>query len=480
MAEIIGRVSEQRLLNSLLESDHAEFAIVYGRRRVGKTFLIREFFKDKFDFYHTGLNPDELPEEKRMAAQLEYFASSLSRYGADIRSIPKSWKDAFNALIDFLSTKPKNRKMIVFIDEMPWLDTRRSMFLSAFEHFWNSWAAGQDNLILIACGSATSWMCDELKENTKGLYDRVTKDLHLSPFSLYECRKYIDHRGIVMDDYDLLQIYMATGGVPYYLSCLEKGYTVAQNIDRALFAKNAPLKNEFSRLFSSIFINKHNYEKVVRFLAGRRYGYLRDEISVGTGISSGSGLTQTLKGLSDSNLITVYKDILSGKNYYKLTDAFCLFYLHFVDGGKTNNHTFWQNNQFSPAVNTWRGLAFEDLCFNHIQQIRRALGITGVNTEVSTILWPASSDFPGSQIDMVITRADRRVHLCEMKFSINDIEIDKEYDAHLRERLSVFQRVIGKRNTPEITLITTYGLKYNKYSGRVQSLVVMEDLIQRD
>ena len=320
MAKIIGRVCEQRLLQSMLESDHAEFAIVYGRRRVGKTFLIREFFKDRFTFYHTGLNPEELPEENRMQAQLENFASSLARSGAKIQIVPKTWAQAFDRLIDFLSARPKDERMVVFIDEMPWLDTRRSMFLSAFEHFWNGWAAGQDNLILVACGSATSWMCEELKENTKGLYDRITKDIPLSPFSLYECRKYFDHRGIVMDDYDLLQTYMATGGVPYYLSCFEKGYTVAQNIDRAFFTRNAPLKNEFSRLFSSIFINKKNYETIVRFLAGRRYGYTREEIASGTGISSGSGLTRTLKGLSDSHLIKVYKDILERKTFYKLTD----------------------------------------------------------------------------------------------------------------------------------------------------------------
>ena len=362
---------------------------------------------------------------------------------------------------------------------MPWLDTRRSMFLSAFEHFWNGWAAGQDNLILIACGSATSWMCDELKENTKGLYDRITRDIPLGPFNLYECRKYFDSRNIVMDDYDLLQTYMATGGVPYYLSCFEKGYTMAQNIDRTYFAKNAPLRGEFSRLFNSIFINKENYEKTVRYLSTRRYGYTREEISAGTGISSGSGLTRTLKGLADSNLITIYKDMLERKTYYKLTDAFCLFYLRFVDGEKTNNHTFWQNNQFSPAINSWRGLSFEDLCFNHIEQIRRALGISGVNTEVSTVLWRSTTDSGGSQIDMVISRADRRVHLCEMKFSVNDVEIDREYDARLRDRLASFQKMIGKQMTPEITLITTYGLKFGKYSGRIQSQVVMEDLIQR-
>jgi hypothetical protein len=479
MAKIIGRESEQRTLQAMCESGTAEFAIVYGRRRVGKTFLIREFFKNDFAFYHTGLNPKELPESGRMQAQLENFGSTLSRYGSDMKQTPKSWLQAFDMLITLLDSKPKDKRMVVFLDEMPWMDTARSMFLSAFEHFWNGWGAGQDNLILIACGSATSWMCDELKNNTKGLYGRITRDMPLEPFNLYECDKYFDSREMVMDGYDLIQTYMATGGVPYYLSCFEKGYTVAQNIDRTYFAKNAPLGDEFSRLFTSVFINSENCEKTVRFLATRRYGYSREEISNGTKISTGSGLTKTLRGLVDCNLITSYKDILERQTYYKLTDAFCLFYLRFVDGKKTNNRTFWQNNQFSSAVNAWHGLAFEDLCFNHIPQIRRALGISGVSTEISTTLWRASDNIGGSQIDMVISRADRHVHLCELKFSVNDVEIDKDYDAKLRDRLVNFQKIIGNRRIPEITLITTYGLKHNMYSGRIQQVVTMDDLIEK-
>lgn len=477
MAQIIGRQRESRLLQSIYDSGKSEFVVVYGRRRVGKTFLLREFFKDRFTFYHTGLSPKDLPIAGRLQAQLDNFAASLSRYGADITGPPKSWTEAFEMLTDLLEKAPQKRRQVVFIDEMPWMDTAKSMFLSAFEHFWNGWGAGRDNLVLIACGSATSWMSEELLENSGGLYNRVTRSIALSPFSLHECREYFDSAGIKMDDYDLAQAYMVTGGIPYYMSCFEKGRSLAQNIDKAFFEKNAPLENEFSRLFTSIFINAGQYEKAVRFIATRRYGYTRKEISEGTGIATGAGLTKILKGLEDCDLVVRYRDFMSGaKEYYKLTDAFCLFYLHFVDGDKTNNPTFWQDNQFSPAVNAWRGLAFEDLCFNHLPQIRRAIGIAGVSAEVATWICRGSSGSTGSQIDMVIKRADRVVSLCEMKFCVGDFEIDKDYDAKLRERLSAFQSLIGNRLTPQLTLVTSYGLKNNMYSGRIQSVITMEDL----
>lgn len=290
MAKIVGRKKEQQQLEHLLDSKEAEFLVVYGRRRVGKTFLIRNYFKDRLTFYHTALSPLELEGGELLQAQLLNFTSSLRRSGMEIDAAPQSWFEAFDLLIDFLSGKPKTEKIIVFTLEMPWLDTPKSGFVTAFEHFWNGWAAGQDNLLLVACGSATTWIVDRLLSNKGGLYNRVTQEMHLAPFTLKECEEYYREHGVVMDRYDQVQCYMAIGGIPYYMSFIDPGYSLAQNIDRLLFTRNGLLTLEFGRLFGSLFSSPEPYKQVIRLLADYREGLKREDIAKLLNMSSGGTL----------------------------------------------------------------------------------------------------------------------------------------------------------------------------------------------
>ena len=477
---IIGREREKDVLSSLYQSNNAEFLAVYGRRRVGKTFLVREFFEDSFAFYHTALSPFELKDQPKLLyrAQLDEFAHSLRKYGDNNVAPIENWFEAFHRLEDLLDDWKGKKKMVVFIDEMPWLDTPRAGFISAFEHFWNGWGAGKHNLLLIVCGSATTWMLDKLIHNTGGLYGRTTRELHLTPFSLCQVEKYCKSLGLTMDRYDILQSYMILGGVPYYWSYFQKGKSLAENVDNLFFSYGGKLSDEFDKLFTSLFGDRVKYRTVVEVLSKSRYGMMREKIAEKVGMASGGDLTEILKSLEKSDLISSYYNFGETKRnkYYKLTDPFCLFYLNFVQKHPTGNRNYWQDNQFTPRVTAWRGLAFEDVCFVHQEEIRSALGIRGVQTEVYP--WKAEGDGQktGAQIDMLIDRADRVMNVCEIKFSRNEFEIDKNYDADLRRKVDAVLEYTKNRRNPVMTLITTYGLKYNQYSGRIQKVVTIDDL----
>jgi len=479
-SNIIGRQKEQALLEDLYQSRQAEFTVVYGRRRIGKTYLVRELFEGRLTFYHTALSPFDLAadsQELLLRQQLQVFGQSLREYGDYHHEAPATWLEAFSWLKQLLQRQARRRRWVVFLDELPWMDTPRSGFAAAFEHFWNGWGAGQRQLMLIVCGSAASWINDKLINNTSGLYGRITREIHLSPFTLAECKQFLTGRGIMIDDYDLLQCYMVMGGIPYYLSYMEKGLSLAQNIDLLFFSKNGKLQLEFERLFKSLFTDPEKHVRVVELLSTRREGFTRKEISEKTGITSGGGLTSLLLSMEASDFIVKYVPFGGSRlnTRYKLVDLFSLFYMFFLKSGGSANPHFWQSHLHSEALKAWRGFSFEEVCYVHQEQIKAALGISGVHAEIA----PWKSKLPDShkQIDMLIDRDDRIINVCEMKFSTDMFAIDKEYDAELREKLHEFVEQTHTKKSPHLTIVTTYGLKFNKYSGRVQKVVTMDQLM---
>ena len=476
---IIGRKHERAILTELYKSKQAEFAVIYGRRRVGKTYLVRELFEGKFTFYHTALSPFELQQEDSMflyQQQLRVFGESLRQYGDYHSESPKDWIQAFSWLREFLSRQSKRKRMVVFLDELPWMDTPRSGFITAFEHFWNGWGSGCHNLLLVVCGSAASWINDKFLNNTGGMYGRTTRDIHLSPFTLTECKQFFKSRNIVMDHYDMLQCYMIMGGIPYYMSYIEKGMSLAQNIDNLFFSKGGKLQLEYDRLFSSLFVDPEKYKLIVKLLSTKTEGYTRKEISEKTNIPTGGGLTEVLKSLEASDFIIKYIPYGGAKRdaRYKLVDFFSCFYQYFVAQHTSTNPTFWQDNLHSPALNSWRGFAFEEVCFVHASKLKDALGISGVQSEITT--WRSTLPDDHAQIDMLIDRDDRVINVCEMKYYADDVTIDKSYDAELRRKVQSFIDQNKTKKNIHLTLVTTYGLKQNLYSGKIQKVITMDEL----
>ena len=477
---MIGRTREIQRLKELYNSNEAELIAVYGRRRVGKTYLINETFKGKFTFRHAGLSPiemDGIQGESPVRKQLKHFYNSLLLHGMKKSRCPDNWLDAFLMLEMFLQKKDKGQRMIVFLDELPWMDTQKSGFITAFEGFWNTWACYHNNLMVIVCGSATSWITDELINNHGGLYGRVTCEMKLAPFTLKECADYFSNNKIRISKYDIVQSYMIIGGIPYYLKYFEKGMSLAQNIDQLFFGTNAYLKNEYERLFASAFNNPEMMQTIVEFLSAKSIGYTRSEISVGTGYTKGGTLSKALKALEVSDFVTKYEPFASTKkeSYYKLTDPFCIFYLRFVKNHENITEDFWQQSVTSQSIVSWRGFAFENVCLNHISQIKDALKIGGVTTKQS--VWHKKpDDKDGTQIDLLIQRKDNVVNMCEMKYYGKEFASDKAYHSKIIERRSLIEEHIPKGMVVHSTLITTYGLKYNDYSGDFDNVITIEDL----
>lgn len=476
MSVIIGRNQETLELMRAYNRKQSQLVAVYGRRRVGKTYLVRELFKEEFAFYHTGVSPVELKDENLLEVQLREFNATLVRYGAEDIEPPTNWTKAFERLIALLSKMPKEKRMVVFLDELPWMDTPRSGFITAFEHFWNGWGAGQENMMLIVCGSATSWIQDNLINSYGGLYDRVNAEIQLSPFTLRETEEMLRMQGVTLSRYDVLQLYMAVGGIPMYLSYVEPGLSLAQIIDKLYFARKAKLKNEFTRLFNSIFRSPDKYIATIRMLAKLHKGYSRDDISKKIQ-TTGKDLTKLLRTLEVSDFIECYKPFENDKRHllYRLTDPFCLFYLTQVER-KRRSENFWRDNENSPALAPWRGHAFEDACLKHVEQIKKAMGVSGVASDNSTWTLQGMQNQKGMQIDLIIERSDRVINLCEMKFVNTDFEVKKDYKATLSERLNWVTSNVKKNQNVQMTLVTTYGLKQGIHSGIFQRTIVLDNL----
>ena len=480
MALIVGRKEEQRQLNELYESGKAEFLAVYGRRRVGKTFLIRETLRDKITFSHTGLSIYEDGKPVTTEDQLRHFYHSLQIYGSDAEHCPKTWMEAMYMLEELLEKLDDGERQVVFIDELPWLDTDGARIIMAVDAFWNSWAAGRDNMMLIVCGSAASWMLKNVVKEKGGLFNRLTDDMKISPFNLHDSEEFLHSKGVGLNRYDLVQAYMAVGGIPYYLNFFRKGISLAQNIDALFFDKKAKLRLEFSKLFTSLFRYPENYVKVIRFLFSKRCGYTRDDIAKHLGIDTGGTLSAVLEALEESDFILSYRpyDAQPYEKLYRLIDPFCLMWLYWKERECVNDAQFWQHNVNSTTLYRWGGVAFEEVCLMHIEQIKQALNIRAVQTEQSPLTLRGTADHDGIQCDLIISRADRVVNLCEMKYCQEEYVIDKQYDMTLRNRLSYVREGLKKTQNLQLTFATTFGVKQNMYSGIVQSEVTLEDLFR--
>lgn len=469
---LIGRNKEVAELISLLKGDRSEFVAVYGRRRVGKTFLIREAFNYKFAFQHTGILDASLSE------QLSEFRESLYSAGMKKCAKPRSWHEAFHLLERFLESNTSEKK-IVFIDELPWMDTPRSNFIRALDHFWNGWATMRKDIILIVCGSATSWIIDKVIKNYGGLHNRVTRQIYLKPFTLGECEKYCKSEKLGYTRRQILEAYMIMGGIPYYWSFLQRGQSLAQNIDRIFFSDSGELRYEFKALYASLFRSPESHLAVITALAKKKTGMLRNEILADTGLSDNESFSRVMKELEQCGFIRKYYCLgkKSKDATYQLIDNFTLFHFNFMMENTNLNNHFWSSQQNSPLHNTWAGLAFERVCLQHVEQIKRALGFSAViSSEYSWTYKSKDSEDKGVQIDLLIDRNDRIINLCEMKCSNDVYTIDAEEDARLRRRIGTFIRERKTKKSVFLTMITTYGLSKGGYTNDVPCQLTMDDL----
>lgn len=468
---IVGRNAEKAELNKIFNSAKAEFLAVCGRRRVGKTFLIKEYFENELVFSVSGLAMANTQK------QIKNFYATLKLYDSSLSEKPIDWLDAFNLLIKYLDSLPHERKVIL-LDELPWMDTPKSGFISALEHFWNGWASSRRDIVLIVCGSATSWMMDNLINNHGGLHNRLTRQMFLEPFTLNETEQMLESLGFNLSRYEIAEYYMILGGIPYYMTLLNPEESVAQNIDRLIFKRNGELKNEFDNLYAALFRNSESYIKVASILNSKHSGLTRHEIMEEAKLPSGGTLTKILKNMESCGFIRKFTCISIGKTQtlYQLVDFFSIFYFRFIQHKTGNKTNFWSAIQGTQKFYVWAGLAFENVALYHIGQIKRALGISGIDSEEYT--WRKdSNETGGAQIDLLIDRKDNTINLCEMKFCESVYELTADEEMKLRNRISALKSSLKKKSkSVQLTMITSFGVAKGKHSGIIQCQVTLDDL----
>jgi uncharacterized protein len=457
--KIIGRKVEISILSEALNSNRPELIAVYGRRRVGKTFLIRNVYESKILFELSGILNGSLKQ------QLNNFHLTLSLKKPDLEK-PSNWLEAFHQLKIFIDESILNnakKKKVIFIDEFPWFDTRKSNFLSAFDNFWNSYASKRNDLVVIICGSAASYMIKNIIRSKGGLNNRLTRKIQLLPFNLYETEQMLRNIQVKLSRYDILQIYMAIGGIPHYLEKINPGDSVVQTLDRLCFTKDGFLRTEFSNVFASLFDQPENHEIIIRTLASVRKGLTRNEILNKCNIKSGGTLSKTLLELEESGFIEKYLPYQGTKDsIYRLTDEYSMFYIKYIENTKPSNSGIWTLMYVKPSYKIWSGYSFETICLKHIGQIKKGLGISGIYSEYGS--WIEKNKENGAQIDLLIDRNDNVINLCEMKFYNNEFTLDNKYVKEIANKVNAFSLSTKTKKTILVTFITTYGLKTNSYS----------------
>lgn len=473
-AIIVGRKEEQTILAKSLQSPEAELVAVTGRRRVGKTYLVTSVYQAGFAFELTGV------QNGLLASQLQNFTDQLTEFAKPKLPIkpPETWSEAFRLLREYLQNEGFKDKKVLFFDELPWLSGQKSGFLEAFGYFWNSWASRQ-KLVIVICGSAASWMIQKVVNDRGGLHNRITKRVHLEPFTLNETEAYFQSKNIIFDKYQIVKLYMAMGGIPHYLKEIDPALSAVQNIDAICFSKQGLLSDEFNRLYPSLFANADNHITVVRTLSQKKQGMTRSQISEIGKLGNGGGLSKVLEELTQSGFISDYFPFGKKKKekLYRLTDEYSLFYLQFIERHRFQGGNIWQHLSQTPAYKTWSGYAFESICLKHVERIKQALGISGIYTLAASFHKKGTDTDEGVQIDMVFDRNDHTINLFEIKFYNKPFTISKDYAEQLRQTTWNFQAETKTVKQVNWVFITTFGLVPNVHAlGLIAKTLTLDDL----
>lgn len=472
MNTIIGREQEIKKLSAAVDRVRPEFIALYGRRRVGKTFLINQMFRNQFAFKMTGVIEGTLKD------QFTAFVDAMNDYGFDVPEQPKNWMQAFIMLKNALKKKVNNgEQCIVFIDELPAMDAEGSNVAGAVGYFWNSWASQYDNFVFIICGSATSWMITNVIDSKGGLHDRITVEMPIHPFTLKETEQYLEYQHFLWNRQMVLQTYMIFGGIPYYLSLLDKEESLVQNVDRLFFSQDIQMRREFRRLFNTLYKNPEKYIDIIKALNKSRKGLTREEIASELKCSNNGHLGKQLEDLVCCDLIRKNivreKEIKRKDAIYQLCDFFSLFYLTFIERAEVEQQ-YWSHHINTPEVNSWMGLTYERICMAHIQQIKHSLHLDTIST--LSYSWRSKTSTPAAQIDIIIERADKIINICEVKYCQGEYNLDKDEYERIKKRKNAFIQETGLRHVPWLTMITTEGVARGKYSEMIQTQVTLDDL----
>ena len=460
-----GRLEQVKVMQEDMKTKKSSFVAITGRRRVGKTFLIREVYQDNMCFMVTGIQNAEVQ------LQINNFVNKIAEYnnGTLILGTISNWQQVFFLLKTYLKSLPKNKKQVIFIDELPWMATAKSGFIQLLAHLWNDYLSKEKHFILVVCGSATSWITQKIINDKGGFHNRVTLPLHLKPFTLAETKQFLDFKKMSFTNTGIATIYMTLGGLPYYLEQIKRGESPTKAIERLCFSETGILKNEYNNLYKALFNNWENHEAIVATLAMAHNGLNRENLIKKSKISAGGPFTRTMSDLVLTGFVseTIPFGKLNRGKVYRLVDEFSVFYHRFMKGNERKNKEVWETISNSQAYKIWKGFAFETLCMKHIAEIKTALGIKNVYTETSSFTKIGTKTQDGFQVDLVIDRKDATINICECKFYESNFEITKNYAQQIKMRKTSFREITGTKKMIVNTFISNENIIQNEHSLEV-------------
>lgn len=483
MRQLACREIECKVLDQFLTSEKAEFLAIYGRRRVGKTFLIRTYFEnqDVIFFDTTG------EKNARLAIQIKHFTKQISTvfYNNAPLKPGKNWDESFELLTLAINSSNVSKKIVLFFDELPWMATKNSHILQSLDYYWNQHWSKNSRIKLIVCGSSASWIIDKIVNNKGGLHNRITRNILLEPFNLSKTKSFFRKTKLSITERHIVTLFMVMGGVPFYLSKIEKNLSAIQNIENLAFQHNSFFLNEFNNLFSSLFSDADIIVEMIRIIASYRYGILQDALLKKMGpLLQGKGGLEKLHALEDAGFIMHFKSHWHKKRgiYYRVTDEYCLFYLYWIEPVKdtllkrnlTEGH--WNKMTQQSSWHIWTGLAFESICYKHLPEITRALSLPGIAIPNTWRYTPTQDHKKGAQIDLLFDRDDDAITICEIKYTEKPFVITKAYAEQLQQKIAIFKEVTGTQKQIFIAMISANGVKENQYSSLLSTVLTMKDL----
>lgn len=458
---MIGRDIQIGQLNEALSSSKSSFIAITGRRRVGKTYLVDEVYKKNICLRVTGIQGEDLK------AQIVNFTEKISEYSnKSFFTIPKNWQEIFLHLKNYLKTLSKNKKQVIFLDELPWINTSKSGFIQLLAHLWNDFLSKESHFILVVCGSSTSWITQKIVNDKGGFHNRLTHHIKLNPFTLSETKQFLLTKNIKQTDSSIAELYMIMGGIPFYLENIKQGESATVSIERMCFLEGGILKNEYDNLYKAIFESPINHEAIVEALANSKQGLTREEIFNKTKINSVGSYQRAVNELVVSGFVV--EEYPFGKKkrgtIYRLVDEFSVFYHKFIKVNQKPQIGIWQMLSNSQSYKIWSGYAFESLCMKHVSEIKKAMGVQNVYAETSSYRHGGDETEDGFQIDLIIDRKDMVINLCECKFYESTFEITKKYANQLKWRKSAFRVATNTKKNIFTTLISNHPIKENEHS----------------
>lgn len=473
---MVGREVYTDRMQEILHIKKSSFVAVTGRRRIGKTYIIDEVYKDHICLRVTGI------QNGSQLVQITNFIQKLAEYSSfPIVSIPKNWQEAFMLLKAYLKTLPKGKKQVIFFDELPWISTNRSGFNQILAHLWNDYISKEKHFILVICGSATSWISQKILNDRGGFHNRVSLHLSLKPFTLNETRLFLESKNIQLTESSISELYMTMGGIPYYLDNIQKGESPSQSIARMCFSTTGILRHEYVNLYRSLFDNATLHEAVVKALAKTQSGLTRVDIIKQSKIDAGGPFTRCMEDLLVSGF--VIENIPFGKkkqgSIYKLADEYSVFYHKFIEPNKNMHENEWQKVSASQQYKIWQGLAFETLCQKHLPELKAILGISGVKTTQANFRHKGDKSNEDFQIDIVIDRMDQVINLCECKYYGSEYTISNEYANKLLRRKTLFIEETKTKKSVFNTLISNTDVMDNEYKLQaIDSIIYLHDIFK--